>query len=226
MYEPLIIIAWLVSPIAGDAPMLDAILERYAFQHDIDGCSALSAGRQLNTHDALTYDMLDCVPLEKHTFPHGETCYCVSSPIVDTRHECTEHYVRRADFAELSHRICQKELAKLRQTTGPYAPSFEPHRVRTASCVCWYARGDAARLREWLKDIKHIGGKTAAGYGIVDMWTIDTAADAWLLASGILMRPAPASAFDEPPQGCRPYFGAIKPPYWHPMRQMEIYKPC
>ena len=193
MYEPLIIIAWLVSPLAGDAPMLDAILERYAFQHDIDGCSELSAGRQLNTHDVLTYDMLDCVPLDRHTFPCGETCYCVSSPIVATEYECTEHYVRRADFAELSHRISQKELAKLRQNTGPYAPSFEPHLVRTAHCVCWYARGDAEPLRAWLKDVHHIGGKTAAGYGIVDRWEIDSADDAWLMASGILMRPAPVS---------------------------------
>jgi hypothetical protein len=31
---------------------------------------------------------------------------------------------------------------------------------------------------------------------------------------------------DEAPKGAKPYFGAIKPPYWHPMRQMEIWKPC
>lgn len=224
MYEPLLITAWLASPLAGEAPMLDAILERHAFIKDIDGCAALSAGRQLNTHDPLTYDMLDCVPLERHTFANGETCYCVSSPIVDSAHETTEHFVRRADFAELKDRV--KDVAKLRQVMGPYSPSFEPHRVRTARAVAWYARGNAAKLRVWLDGVKHIGGKTAAGYGIVEFWSIDPSPDYWMTADGVLMRPVPATAFRDAPKGARPYFGAIKPPYWHPMRQMEIWKPC
>lgn len=224
MYEPLQITAWLASPLAGEAPMLDAILERYAFMHDIDGCSALSAGRQLNSHDPITYDMLDCVPLGRHTFPGGETCYCVSSPIVSCAHESTGHFVRRADFAELKGRV--RETAKLRQVTGPYAPSFEPHRERTVRAISWYARGDAEPLRAWLADVKHIGSKTAAGYGIVDRWLVSPAPDYWMLADGVLMRPVPASALPADTKGARPFFGAIKPPYWHPMRQMEIYRPC
>lgn len=224
--DPCIIRAWLASPLAGDAPMLDAILERHAFVHDIDGCSALSVGRQLNTHDPLAYDMLECVPLARHTFACGQTCYCVSSPIVDCVYETTEHFVRRADYAELKDRVKKTELAKLRQVTGPYSPSFEPHRVRTVQTVAWYATGDKDVLRKWLADVKHIGGKTGAGYGIVDKWTVEAAPDYWMTADGVLMRPVPRYAFPDAPKGARPYFGAIKPPYWHPQRQMEIWKPC
>ena len=223
---PCLVKAWMASPIAGEAPMLDAILERHAFVNDINGCSALSVGRQLNTHDALTYDMLECVPLARHKFLCGETCYCVSSPIVDCANETTEHFVRRADYAELKNRVKPSETAKLRQVTGPYSPSFEPHRVRTVRAVAWYVLGDMDALREWLADIKHIGGKTSAGYGIVDRWTVEPAPDYWMVADGVLMRPVPASTFRDAPKGARPYFGAIKPPYWHPMRQMEIWKPC
>lgn len=224
--DPCIIRAWMTSPLAGEAPMLDAILERHAFVHDIDGCTALSTGRQLNAHDPLTYDMLDCVPLARHTFPGGDTCYCVSSPIVDCVRETTEHFVRRADYTELKGRVKKSELSKLRQVTGPYTPSFEPHRVRTVRSIAWYALGDMGTLREWLADVRHIGGKTGAGYGIVDAWTVDPAPDYWYIADGVLMRPVPMSAFRNAPKGARPYFGAIKPPYWHPMRQMEIWKPC
>ena len=226
MGEPLLIKAWLASPIAGDAPMLDAILERHAFVHDIDGCSKLSTGRQLNTHDALTYDMLDCVPLDRHTFPDGSTCYCTSSPIADTVCETTEHYVKRLDYTELKGRVRPQDLGKLRQVTGPYTPSFEPHRVRTARSIAWYVRGDADTLRAWLEDVHQIGGKTAAGYGIVSSWSVTAADELWMLADGVLMRPVPVCAFEHAPKGAREYYGAIKPPYWHPMRQMEIYKPC
>ena len=91
--DPCIIRAWLASPLAGDAPMLDAILEYHAFSHNIDGCEALSAGYcgQLHKHDPVTYDMLDCVPLARHKFLCGEMCYCVSSPIVDCVHEKGRH---------------------------------------------------------------------------------------------------------------------------------------
>lgn len=228
--SPCLIKAWLASPLAGEAPMLDAILERHAFIHNINGCAALSAGRQLNSHDPITYDMLDCVPLAQQLFACGEKCYCVSSPIVDGVCETTEHFVRRADYATLKGRIKPTEIAKLRQTTGPYAPSFEPHRVRTVRAIAWYARGDVPLLKDWLSHIGHIGGKTAAGYGIVDRWEVEELGasmfDAWYLQDGVLMRPVPIAVFNEAPKGAKPYFGAIKPPYWHPMRQMEIWKPC
>lgn len=228
MTEPLIIKAWLASPLAGDAPMLDAILEYHAFTHNIDGCEALSAGYcgQLHKHDPVTYDTLGCVPLERHTFPGGETCYCVSSPIINCVSETTDHFATRMDYNELKGRVRRQDVARLRQITGPYMPSFEPHRSRTVRAVAWYARGDAEKLRKWLCHIDAVGGLRASGYGIVDAWTVDPAPDYWMTANGVLMRPVPRSAFQETPKGARPYFGAIKPPYWHPQRQMEIWKPC
>jgi CRISPR type IV-associated protein Csf3 len=149
---------------------------------------------------------------------------------VDGVCETTEHFVRRADYATLKGRIKPTEIAKLRQTTGPYAPSFEPHRVRTVRAIAWYARGDVQLLKDWLSHIGHIGGKTAAGYGVVDRWGVEelgaSMSDAWYFLDGVLMRPVPIAVFDEAPKGAKPYFGAIKPPYWHPMRQMEVWKPC
>lgn len=226
--DPCIITAHMLGTIAGEAPMLDALLERHAFVHDIDGCASLSAGRQLNTHDPLTYDMLDCVPLARHTFSGGEMCYCVSSPIVDCVHDGTDHFVRRVDFTALKDRVLEKEVAKLRQVTGPYAPSFEPHRVRAVRAIAWMAIGDIERLSAWLGEIKHIGGKTGAGYGAVASWSVEHSelGKGWMIHEGVLMRPVPDSEFKSAPKGGRPYYGAIKPPYWHPMRQMEIWKPC
>lgn len=227
MRRSLIIKAWLASPLAGEAPMLDAILECYAFTHNIDGCEALSSGYcgQLHKHDPVTYDMLDCVPIDKHTFGDGNTCYCVSSPIVDAVYETTDHFSTRMDYAALKDRVKKPDIVKLRQVTGPYTPSYEPHRSRTVRAVAWYARGDAARLREWLNHIESIGSLRASGYGIVDMWTVAAAPDYWLVADGVLMRPIPATEMPDV-KGARPYFGAIKPPYWHPQRQMEVLRPC
>lgn len=230
MSEPLKITALLSSPLAGEAPMLDALLERYAFIHNICECAKLSKGIQLNSHDALKYYMIELVPLEEHTFKCGKRCYCVSSPIVDVAHETVEHYSTRMDFNALKSRVI--DVSKIKTDVGPYAPTFEPFRVRTVRGVSWYARGEKRYIKKWLSDIKYIGSRTSAGFGAVSEWIVEsTDQDYWITANGadkpVLMRPVPIDEFStDDIYGAQVYYGAIVPPYWHPQRQMEILRPC
>lgn len=233
MSEPLLITASLCSPLAGDAPMLDAILERYAFIHNINNCESLSKGAQLNTHDTLKYYMIESVPLAVHTFKNGKRCYCVSFPIVDYKKDETEHFSTRMDFNTLKNIVSEKDINKLRQNTGAYAPTFEPFRVRAASQIKWYANGTKSYLSKWLNSIKYIGSRTSSGFGRVSQWSVEACDhDFWMMASckdkkPVLMRSIPKDEMNiDEIDGAMLYFGALVPPYWHPQRQMEILKPC
>lgn len=225
--QSLKITANLISPLAGDAPMLDALLEKYAFSNNINNCAKLSKGMQLNKHDKLTYYMLEHVPLGEYTFKNGKRCYAVSSPIVDCVSDGVEHMSTRMDFNVLKDVVSQNDINKLAPVTGPYHPSFEPFRVRNVRKICWYANGHKRVLREWLKDIKQVGGYRAAGFGMVSGWDVEESGEYWLLAQNVLMRPVPVDEFDaETIYGAKMYYGAIVPPYWHPQRHMEILTPC
>lgn len=231
MGTPLKITAFLSSPLAGDAPMLDAILEWYAFKTNFNDCSRLSKGMRLSKHDRLTYYMIELLPLDEFVFKGGKRCYCVSSPIIDAVSDGVEHYATRMDFSALKDRVSPSDVGKLAPATGPYHPSFEPFRVRAARAIVWYALGTKRYLKEWLSGIESIGSRTAAGFGAVSRWCVEDADEDFWLFSGpkkdVLMRPVPVEGFDIGfIQGARYDFGAIVPPYWHPQRQMEILRPC
>lgn len=99
-----------------------------------------------------------------------------------------------------------------------------------ARTVTWYALGDIDRVRELLtRHVRSIGRKRNQGWGTVGRWDAAPAdVDRSLFdAAGLPMRRLPERALDTVPPGADLVFrrGAIRPPYYHAMREVFAVEP-
>jgi hypothetical protein len=102
------------------------------------------------------------------------------------------------------------------------------HEARHAKTLTWYARGDAAAVRDLLGDIVGVGKKHNVGPGRVrcslegvPQWCVEEVEDDWsVMAQDAPMRNLPWS----PALGIG-RFGGVRAPYWHRSRHILIGGP-
>lgn len=222
-----LVTATLSSPLAGDPPMLDAILEWQM---------ASVSGRlhALQRHE-------ECPPVGEIHIPclRGEFGGCrgiprCSSPILDVASETGrhDHFAKRL---AVEHADMLRENQRLVVATGnaTYKSYRLPLHVRQVNRIAWFVGGSKRRsLKSLLDHCQSIGKKRSQGYGRITSWDIMQVEHDWSWFAPtehgtLLMRILPAC--DELPKdmiGYRRDFCGLWPPYWHPDRFTECVVPC
>lgn len=232
MNRPLLVTAWLSSPLAGEAPQLDGLLEcaaacRAHGDQDAAGVPRHKVDRAL---PAPPMGVMP-VPLAKCWFGRW-LVYAASSPIVPKPGAETVEHINKRIATEAADLLVPSER-KIVTTTNTWTKSYRlPLRVRAVPCVRWFCNGNRREILKLLRNIHGVGKKVADGYGRISKWEASEADDDYSLyarhdAGAVLMRPLP----DCPmlPKGLLGYridFGACTPPYWHPERYTDILAPC
>lgn len=222
--------AWLASPLAGEPPMLDALLTQELARR-LGLASALSAGRW-STLDDLKLPDGKGIPLTGRTLTGGNRVYSCSSPIMAPIAEWEEHMSRRFESSHMALAIAEKNRKSLLTASGPYKQRYAPVRVRLVERVAWFARGDRVELNILLKRVYALGANRACGYGAVWKWEFEEMPEDFSITAPhngkkILMRPVPVDyAVENGLYSYRKTLGACRPPYWHPENSTYIAEPC
>lgn len=237
VYRPLLVTAELASPLCGDAPMLDALLEA-AMVWRMPSIMASKNGHRhqtsLRPQRGQSIGEVGRMPIPMmRQMIGGWNVACCSSPILsEANGEWVEHINRKFDISN-ADLLAPKERIKISVADGSWRSYHLPRRVRSIHRVRWFALGKGKDMRKLLKTIPAIGGETNVGYGRVSQWTVEHIEDdlTWFAdapdGGKVLMRPLPNC--DELPQGLvgwRKGFGACVSPYWHSSRFCEVVQPC
>lgn len=237
MTGPILLTAWLGSPLAGEPPQLDALLEW--------SLGPFEPGFRQRQTAGLLHPRIDRkfpappagvipIPIRRTHLGSWPVAHC-SSPILSTvMSESVEHFTRRLSV-EHAEMLASQERRTI-STSGSWTKSWRlPLRIRLAVCVRWFCFGNERNLHKALKDVHAIGKKTSIGYGRVRQWTTEPAAEDWSWfarhkSGTVLMRPLPArinerSWLPNDLIGFQQHWGACVPPYWHPDRFTEIVIP-
>jgi CRISPR type IV-associated protein Csf3 len=234
--RPLRVTAYLCSPLCGDPPMLDALLESEMAPYM----------RSVQRTSGGGHHVAELRPTRRDAAPPGcrmpigldwarlgdWAVWRASSPIMaEPTAEYVEHVSKRLDTDRVEL-VDSARLRKLAVATGALKSYHLPQRIRSVSSVRWFCVGRGHEVRRFASRVAAIGQKTAYGYGRVARWDVEeTSEDLSWIAQGpdgqrVLMRPMPRSALVEQPAGARGAFGACQSPYWHPANQTEIWTPC
>ncbi len=234
-HQPLIVEALLASPLAGEAPQLDALLE-FAMHRHMGSIAPGWEWRQASRSRPAPQEGLIPVPLRRE-WVAGRFVASASSPILALASSSSEaegsDYINKRIESRWSPLLAANERRMIETGSG-WTKSYRlPLRTRTVPSVRWLAIGDRREMLKKLRHVRAIGSKTAVGYGRVAEWraTEDEAGLSCLFAESpqgpVLMRPLPVC--DRLPRrllGARATYGACSPPYWHPDRFGEIVVPC
>lgn len=234
MTRPLLITAHLASPLAGDPPQLDALMEwsLSPFAEDFrnkqrQGVPHPRVDRGL---PAPTQGNIR-IPIEREWL--GKFLVALaSSPIVgNARVDSTDHICKR--IAVEASGLLHEDERKVIAITNSWTKSYRlPLRIRTIDRVAWFASGTRQAVRKVLRDVQAIGKKVSDGYGRVREWIVEEVVvdQSWFAdtdAGRVLMRPMPVGPWlPADILGGKRHFGACCPPYWHPERFGEIVVPC
>ncbi len=228
----LLVTAYLDSPLAGDPPQLDALLEW--------SLSPFEEEFQEKQRQGLPHSRVDRnfpappqavirIPIKRTLLGGWHVAEC-SNPILPIAKDSVEYVCKRISP---EHVAAMVENHRIVNTTNSWTKSYRlPMRVRTVHCVRWFCNGNQRNLQKALRDVYAIGKKVADGYGRVRKWEIvGNAPLSWWYAphaSGIvLMRTLPyGSWLPDNLLGARQHFGACVPPYWHPERFGPIVVPA
>lgn len=223
MSDNLKITAYLVSPLAGDVPYLDAIIEWEMSQR-------LGLAQKIQRHEPAPLYGGVPIPMLRRRIG-GMLVPCCSSPIASPDRDSVEHFAKRiaVEYAGLL-----REDRRLKVATGNqvYKSYRLPLHVRLCERVVWFCIGNRREILKLLKSVPSLGKKRSYGYGRVARWEAERVEEdwSWFAASDrgpVLMRPLPAC--QELPanlRGARRDFGAVQPPQWHPDRYCERVVPC
>ena len=227
MSDAILVTARLASPLAGDAPHLDALLEYLLSLHHHKGVPGYKVDRK---YAAPAQGEIP-IPIRRHALG-GWQVGCCSSPILGpVRAEMVEHIAKRIAVEHAG--LLDPGALVVVSTTNSWTKSYRlPLRCRVVDAVAWFARGDRRNVLTTIRKARAIGKKVADGYGVVREWTVERIdADlSWFAPSEVgpvLMRPLPVGPWlPDNLTGARRDFGACVPPYWHPERYGEIVVPC
>lgn len=212
----------LASPIGGDVPMLDSILE-YEMAQRLG-----MAGKIQRSDPAPPYGEVN-IPIARHWFG-GMLIPCCSSPIVEPSQESVERFAKRMS-TENSELLKPSARKMVPVGNGLFKSYRLPIRLRHTNRVVWFTIGTRKHVMKLLKSVVSLAKKRSYGYGMVEKWEADRVNEdlSWFAptASGtILMRPLPVC--DGIPTdliGYQKGFGAVQSPYWHPDRFIERVVP-
>jgi len=217
------ITAHLASPIVGDVPFLDAILEYEMAQR-------LGLAGKIQRHEvAPPYGQVHIPMLRRRI--GGMLVPSCSSPICAPQHEAVEYFAKR--FAvEQAGLLDEKKRLVVAMSNSTYKSYRLPLHMRACDRVVWFAAAHRRPVLKLLKSVNSLGKKRSYGYGRVARWEAEPWHEdwSWWLVTekgSVLMRPLPLC--DDLPSdliGYRRDFGACQPPMWHPDRYCERVVPC
>lgn len=215
--------AHMSSPIAGDMPMLEGMLE-------YEMAMRTGMANALQRHQRAPQYGLIGVPIARRMFG-GLLVPCCSDPVPAPGHETVQHFAKRlaVEYASL---LEPKRRLMVATGNAKFKSYRLPLRIRAVGRVVWFGVGDPDGVLDVLQDVVSIGKKRSFGYGRIARWSIESIGTdySWYAptdAGQVLMRPLPYC--DELPDdliGYRRDFGAVQPPMWHPDRYMERVVPC
>lgn len=216
------ITAHLATPIAGDVPFLDAIIEWEMAQRE-------GKAYKIQRHQpAPPYGDVH-VPMLRRRIG-GVLVPCCSAPICSPEIETVEHFAKRLG---VEHSQFLREDRRLIVATGnnAYKSYRLPLRLRIVDRVVWFTIAHRSRILKLCKSVHSLGKKRSLGYGRVAKWEAESVDEdwSWFARSGlgvVLMRPLPLCDQTDGLLGSRRDFGAVQPPMWHPDRYMERVVPC
>lgn len=225
--DSLLVTAHLGSPLAGNAPRLDGLLEYLLSLHYAKGVPGYKVDR--NFPAPLQGEIP--IPLLRRRLGLWLVGVC-SDPIypvsIDDRHE---HVAKRID-ADNAALLAPEARVKF-PVGNSWTKSYRlPLRVRRLDRVCWFAAADRRPLLHTLKQCQALGKKTSIGYGRVTGWEIEETDQhlswyACIPQGRLLMATLPVGDWLPPDLvGYRHGFGAVAPPYWHRERYTDIVMPC
>ncbi len=230
MNQPLLVTAHLCTPLAGDAPQLDGLLE-WALSPFFDRAQPCADGHYKLTRAGPAPKQGGIpIPLVRVWLGPWLVARC-SSPILGPCVETVDHICKRLSTENAS--LLDPAERTIVSTTNSWTKSYRlPLRVRRVELVRWFCCGHAREVRKALKRVHAIGKKPADGYGRVARWTAEPTPDdlSWYAphdAGRVLMRPLPNGPWlPKDLIGFKRDFGACCPPQWHPERATEIIVPC
>lgn len=220
------ITAHLVSPLAGDPPKLDALLE-----YQLAARMGMLHAKKLTRDIQLSSITRPPIPVAQKTL-NGMDVYCISDPILPKpAEEWVEHGNKRFDSAKLALALAPEWRKNLLVASGPYKMRHAPIRVRLVDRIVWFARCGRKETNKLLKKTTALGYKTAHGYGWLGGWEFEETDEdhsVFALCRGkrVLMRTVPMGDHLQGVTGFKHSFGSFAPPYWHPERFAEVAVPC
>ncbi|MGD9157007.1 MAG: hypothetical protein PVG39_01245 [Desulfobacteraceae bacterium] len=215
----------LVSPLCGEPPKIDSLLE-----YELALRMGMKQARKMTRDIPLSQIEKPPIPLAKRTIC-GHDVYCSSDPILGEVHaEWSDHQAKRFDTDILALAIHESQRKKLLTSSGPYKSRFVPLRVRLVRKVCWFVRGDKKEINKLLKKITALGHCRHYGYGRIESWEYkefeeDNSIFAMHKGKKVLMKTIQVEAA-KGSTGFRHSYGGAFPPYWHPETFMEVAIPC
>jgi len=219
--------AWLSSPLAGEPPALDAILE-----WELSKRLGMKHHNKLTRNVPLSDIQRVPIPLAKRTIS-GHDVYACSNPIIpEPTAEWVDHMARRIDTDLIALLLAPNQRKSLLVASGPYKMLYRPLRIRLVDRVVWFARGDKTEIRKLLKSVNALGSHRGIGYGLVERWELEeTGEDDYSIFADcqgkpVLMKTIPFGHSLQNVGGYKHSFGGAFPPYWHPETYMEIAIPC
>lgn len=217
------ITAHLATPVVGEVPFLDAIIEFEMAQRE-------GKAYKIQRHTPPPpYGDVHIPVLRKRI--GGYLVPCCSAPIYSPMIESVEHFAKRigTEHADLLAPEKRRIVAMGNSTFKSYRL---PLQLRLCDRVVWFAEAHRRHILKLLKSVKSLGKKRSYGYGRVREWEAVNVDEDWswfaeIEHGPVLMRPLPLC--DELPEGLigwRRDFGAVQPPMWHPARYIERVVPC
>ena len=248
MSDQLLVTARLASPLAGEAPQLDALLEYLLSLYHHKGEPGYKIDRALPAppqsqipipipRKTVFQKVLKWSETEDGFFgwvertATWEVARC-SDPIYPEPTSEGREYVNKRLATENAGLLAPASRTVV-STTNTWTKSYRiPLRIRRVPCVRWFATGHRRQLLCLLRRCPAIGKKVSVGYGRIAEWTVEridrdyTWFAPWPEHGTVLMRTLPAG--DWLPAdliGTRGDFGAACPPYWHQERWCKIVRP-
>lgn len=213
--RPLKITAYLESPLAGEAPMLDSLMcykvSKYRHHEMPDGRSA------------------PCPPYPAILIPfreiNGWQIPRCSNPIVEPGDRSVENVAKRFS-SEHSDLLAAKDRKSIRIGGGEFKSYRIPLVVRNTTRIVWFAMGRGHVVRSFLRQFTSLGVKRSIGMGVVTRWEVEIINDdlSWF-ANGVLMRVLPTGKKKIDATGGREDFRGVVWPYWHPDRFANCLHP-
>ncbi len=217
--------AMLSSPLAGDPPYLDAIVE-YQMALLAGRCMAITRAQAAPIAGEIHLPMLRGVFGGVREIPR------CSAPIMSAENVRHEHFAKRI---AVEHADCLSDNQRLVVATGnSWTKAYRlPLKISNVDRIVWFIGGSTLKtLLSVLCRVESIGKKRSQGYGRVWKWEAEQIEEDWSWFApsdhGTLLMRALPFCDSLPPEliGFKRDFGGCVPPLWHPDRYMEIVTPC
>lgn len=185
----------------------------------LDGLLAAAhpLAHELHVTRSTPLEELERVPVP--ILAYGHVALCTAATYEDGARLGGEHGVKRRDGADI-------DWLSLRYSprAGPGKDRLDRLPVVYAASALWRCWSfDRRGLKRMLRRVRHLGARRSHGWGAISGWTIEDEPDAdpvsLLVAAGRAVRALPRS-------WCTWWSseasGAVRPPYWHPGRQVDV----